>query len=489
MSPEIWLSRFSDEVVETHCAWIFLKGDLAWKVKRPVNLGYLDFSTLQKRRWAIERELEFNRDSAPQIYRTVRRITKSDKGLAFDGPGETVEYALEMRRFDRGAVLDACPEKVDGPLAEALGRTVARLHAAAPLKPEGGGAGALGYTVCSNSEHLRSFSELLGPSDVERLITATDGALAAAAPLLEQRRTQGFARRCHGDLHLGNILLEDGVPVLFDCIEFNDRLCEIDVLYDLAFLLMDLDFRGRRDAANRVLSAYLDEAARTFPESLWDGLAALPLMLSVRAAVRCHVRAQSGDTDQARAYIATALRHLEPRPPVLCAVGGVSGSGKSTFARQLAPYVGRCPGAVLLRTDEIRKRLWGVGPLERLPQEAYGSDMTKRVYRRLFEEAEACLKAGQAVVLDGVFMRAAERDKAMALAARCGVPFAGAWLQAAPEVLRARVAARTKDASDADLRVLAMQLEQDPGELSWTRIDAEGDFAASALALASSLSN
>lgn len=489
MSPEIWLSRFSDEVIETHCAWIFLKGDLAWKVKRPVGLGYLDFSTLEKRRWALEREFQFNRESAPQIYRTVRRISKSDKGFAFDGPGETVEYALEMRRFDRAAVLDARPQMVDGPLAEALGRTAARLHAAAPVKPGGGGAEALGYTVCSNSEHLRALAERLGEGDVERLITETDRALAAAKPLLEQRRAEGFARRCHGDLHLGNILLEDGAPVLFDCIEFNDRLSEIDVLYDLAFLLMDLDFRGRREAANRVLCAYLDEAARTFPRSLWDGLAALPLMLSVRAAVRCHVRAHAGDDDQARAYLAAALQHLDPPPPALCAVGGLSGSGKSTFARALAPLVGRSPGAVVLRTDEIRKRLWGAAPLERLPKAAYGSGITRRVYRRMLEEAEACLKAGQAVVLDGVFMRAAERDRAEALARRCGVPFAGAWLHAAPDVLKARVAARTNDASDADPRVLAMQLDQEPGEFSWTRIDAEGDFAGAALALASSLSD
>ena len=172
---------------------------------------------------------------------------------------------------------------------------------------------------------------------------------------------------------------------------------------------------------------------------------------------------------------------------MLCAVGGVSGSGKSTFARALAPLLGRSPGAVVLRTDEIRKRLFGAGPLERLPREAYDSRVTRRVYRLLFEEAHACLRAGQAVVLDAVFMRPAERDCAANLAERCGVPFAGAWLQAPPEVLGARVAARRGDASDADLRVLAAQLSQDPGEIGWSRIDAQGDFTASAQALASGL--
>ena len=466
-----------------------MSNGLAWKLKRPVDLGYLDFTTLERRRWAIERELAFNRSAAPDIYRTVRRITRTGKGFEFDGPGEIVDYALEMRRFDRGAVLDACPDKVDGVLAEALGRTVARLHGSAPVKPDGGGAGGLGYTVASNAEHLRTLAARLGEEDVGRLIAATDAALAAVAPLLEARRAQGFARRCHGDLHLGNILLEKGAPVLFDCIEFNDRLSEIDVLYDLAFLLMDLDFRGRRDAANRVLSAWLDEAARTFPESIWSGLAALPLMLSVRAAVRCHVRAQAGDDAQARAYLAAALAHLSPAPPVLCGVGGLSGSGKSTFARVLAPRLGACPGAVVLRSDEIRKRLCGFGPLDRLPPETYEAGVTERVYGRLFDEAELCLRAGQAVVLDAVFMKAAERDKAAALAGRCTVPFAGVWLEAPDEVLRARVAGRKGDASDADVAVLAMQLAQDPGELSWARIDAQGDFAAAAQALASRLAD
>jgi len=485
----MWLSGVSDQVIETHCARIFLSNGLAWKLKRPVDLGYLDFTTLEQRRWALERELAFNRATAPDIYRTVRRITRTDKGFEFDGPGEVVDYALEMRRFDREAVLDACPEKVDGVLGEALGRVVARLHASAPVKPDGGGAGALRYTVVSNAEHLSALAPRLGEADVERLIAATEAALQAAAPLLEERRAQGFARRCHGDLHLGNILLENGAPVPFDCIEFNDRLSEIDVLYDLAFLLMDLDFRGRRDAANRVLSAWLDAAARAFPESLWSGLAALPLMLSVRAAVRCHVHAQAGDDAQARAYLAAALAHLSPAPPVLCAIGGLSGSGKSTFARLIAPRLGACPGAAVLRSDEIRKRLWNVGPLDRLPPEAYDNHVTERVYGRLLEEAELCLRAGQAVVLDAVFLKAAERDKVAALADRCGVPFAGAWLEAPDEVLRRRVSARTGDASDADVEVLAMQLGQDPGALSWMRIDAQGDFAPAAQALASRLND
>ena len=470
--------------MRTHCAWVYLRGDTAWKVKRPVDLGYLDFTTLENRRWALERELAFYAPAAPDIYRGVRRITRTVAGFAFDGAGETVEYALEMRRFDETAVLDVAPDSLDGVVAEALGRTVARLHAGAPLS-QGGGSEGLGYTVASNAEHLRALESRLGADAVKRLIEATAGAFAEAAPLLDERKAQGFSRRCHGDLHLGNILLENGRPVLFDCIEFNDKLSEIDVLYDLAFLLMDLDFRDRRDAAVRVLSAWLDEAQRGLPSGLHEGLSLLPLMLSVRAAVRCHVRAHAGDDEGARAYLAAALRHLTPGPTVLAAVGGYSGSGKSTFARALAPLLGPAPGAVILRSDEIRKRLWGVAPTERLPREAYAGKIGKRVYRRLFEEAELCLRAGRAVVLDAVFMKGAERDKAAAIAG--GVPFEGVWLQASPETLRARVGGRRNDASDADLRVLEMQLRQDPGELGWRRLDAEADFGDTAAALASRL--
>lgn len=482
MTVESWLSRDAERVVETHCARVFLAGATAWKVKRPVDLGYLDFTTLEKRRWALERELAFNRSSAPDIYRAVRRITCTSGGYEFDGPGEVAEYALEMRRFDEGAVLDVTPEALSGEVAEALGRTVARLHAGAPMG-SGGGSEALAYTIGSNAGHLRALAPRLGAADVERLIGATDAAFEQAAPLLDARRGQGFSRRCHGDLHLGNILLENGAPVLFDCIEFNDRLSEIDVLYDLAFLLMDLDFRGRRDAAVRVLSAYLDEAQRDFPAGVHESLSMLPLMLSVRAAVRCHVRAHAGDDGGARAYLAAALAHLDPPRPVLVAVGGYSGSGKSTFARAVAPLLGASPGAVVLRSDEIRKRLWGVAPTERLPPEAYAGKVGKHVYRRLFEEAELCLKAGRAVVLDAVFMKAAERDRA----AVCDAPFEGVWLDAPPELLRGRIADRVNDASDADLRVLAMQLRQEPGELGWPRLDAAGDFGDMAGALASRL--
>ncbi|MFI4933770.1 MAG: AAA family ATPase [Caulobacterales bacterium] len=466
-----WLRGQADQEIETSCARVFLLKDRALKVKKPVDFGFLDFTTLAKRRWALERELAFNRATAPDIYRGLRSITRTGAEYAFDGPGEIVDYALEMRRFDPAAVLSECPDRVDGTLAEALGRTIARFHAAADVRPQGGGVKALGYTIRTNAEHLMALKDRLGADAVARVVAATDAALAQATPLLEARRAEGFARRCHGDLHLGNILLEGGQPRLFDCIEFNDLLSEIDVLYDVAFLIMDLSFRGRADAANRAFNAYLDEAARSFPASLWEGLAALPLMLSARASVRAHVTANQGEDAEARAYLAAAEQHLAPPPARLIAIGGVSGTGKTPRARLAAPRLSAAPGAVILRTDEIRKRLAGVGPLDRLPPEAYDAAMGERVYGEMQAIARRTLAAGRSTVLDAVFLRAEERRGAEALADELGAPFEGVWLQGSPELLRARLAARTGDASDADARVLAEQLDRDPGPIDWRFAD------------------
>ena len=392
-----WLKAQSDRTIETACARIFLAGDVAWKVKRNAGLGYVDFRSLERRKWALDRELAFNKAAAPDIYRAVRAITRGPGGgLAWEGAGETAEYLLEMRRFDDRAVLSNDPSVIDGEMADMLGRTIARLHAAAPLRPQGGYS-ALDFTASSNARLFAELTDRLDPARVDELVARSAAELARQRPLLEARRDAGFARRCHGDLHLANILVEDGRPVLFDCIEFNDILSDLDVQYDLAFLLMDLDFRGRRDAGVRVLSAYLDEAARSFPPSLWDGVAALPLMLSVRAGVRTHVTAHGGEVETARAYLEAAIAHLSPPAPVLAAVGGFSGTGKSTYARAVAPGLGPAPGAVVLRTDEVRKRLAGAGHVDRLSRDIYTPEFYDRVYDTALDNARALLKAGHAV--------------------------------------------------------------------------------------------
>jgi len=478
LAPDIeaWLRAGADrpgpceKVIETSISWVYLFADRALKLKKPVDLGFLDFTTPNKRRWAAERELAFNRATAPEIYRAVHAITRDGEGrLAMDGDADAVEWALEMRRFDETAMLSDRLAAVDGTFAEDLGRTIARYHLQAPPGVVGGGARGLRFVLDSNAHLLRGETAQLGADEVERLLAATESAFERVAPLLDRRHVAGFVRCCHGDLHLGNILLEGGAPVLFDCIEFNDALREIDVLYDIAFLLMDLSFRDAPEAANRVLNGWLDEAARGFAPSLWEGLATLPLFQAVRATVRAHVNALEGALDEARRYRAAAERHLSPSPPVLLAVGGLSGSGKTTLARALAPDLGGPPGAVVLRSDEIRKRLWRRAPTERLPPEAYERAAGEAVYKALYETARTCLAAGCAVIADAVFLQPAERCGIEAVAREAGADFRGVWLDAPPDTLRRRIAGRRDDASDADERVLGLQLALDPGPIDWLR--------------------
>jgi hypothetical protein len=274
------------------------------------------------------------------------------------------------------------------------------------------------------------------------------------------RRREGFARECHGDLHLGNILLEDGAPILFDCIEFNDRLSRIDVLYDAAFPVMDLAVRGRAGPANRLLNAWLDQATGGFPASEWDGLAALPLFLSIRAAIRAHVTAATGEAEMAGLYLAAAQAALEPTAPSLFAVGGLSGSGKSHFARRLAPLVPASPGAVVLRSDEIRRRTGG----------RHDAEADARVYDEMFDLAARVLGAGRSAILDATFLDPAMRARADRMGAR------GLWLEGDPALLRQRLAARRGDASEADGAVLDLQLGRDVGEITWQKLPAAGDF-------------
>ncbi len=461
-----WLRARADRVIETHIAQVFLVGEQAYKLKKAVDLGFLDFSTRDKRAWAIQRELDFNRRTAPDIYLAVEQVVRRPDGqLAFGGPGQPLESVLRMRRFDPDAVLSNAPERVRGDFAEALGRQVAGLHARADIRQ--GGAGALDYVIQSNAAHLRDLAPVLGPDRVEALIHATHAEFDRRRGMLDARGAAGQMRRCHGDLHLGNILEEGGRAVPFDCIEFNDILSEIDVLYDLAFLLMDLTFRGQHGGASRVLNGYLDEAARSFGEEALHGLGLLPLFLSVRAAVRAHVNGHAGDREAARAYVEAAIRHLTWPAPSLHAFGGLSGSGKSTAARALAPTLGAPPGAVILRTDEIRKRLWSVGPRETLPKDAYAEGQSERVYGRMLHEARLVLEAGRCVILDAVFLKPEERAAAEAVAIAAGVAFTGLWLDVPPEVMATRLTARTGDASDADAKVLEQQLLRDPGEMTW----------------------
>ena len=479
-----WLAGQSDQTIETSCARVFLAGDSAWKIKRPVDLGYLDFSSVAKRERALRRELEFNRRWTADIYRRVRRVTRSSAGFAFDGTEEPVEWVLEMRRFDPDAVLAHRLDGFDDDQSEALGRQVAHDHARAAALPDDGSFGAYGYTVEANATALpAAFGKRHRPA-ITRLVEATTQGLELLRPLLRERAAEGFFRACHGDLHLGNILVENGRLIPFDCIEFSDVLARMDIFYDMAFPAMDLVVRSRPAAANRLLNGYLDEAARHFPGTLWRGLAALAQFLAVRASVRAHVNASNGDAAKALAYLSAAEGFLAPATPRLFAVGGLSGAGKSVLARAVAPLAGDSPGAIVLRSDEIRKRQAGVAPTERLPPTAYSPAVDAKVADEMLDLAADILKAGRSVVLDATFLSATTRARVGSLARDLAVPFSPVWLEGETPLLRRRLLTRRNDASDADAGVLERQLAVDASDVAWPRLPAERDPLVTARQLA-----
>jgi aminoglycoside phosphotransferase family enzyme len=464
--------------IDTHAASVFLAGERALKIKRAVCFPFLDYSTLAKRKSACEAEIAVNRPFAPAIYRGVVAITReSDGSLAIGGAGDAVEWAVKMRRFDESMTLDRLAERgeIDERLADALARAVAKAHAAAPRGS--GFAAELADIIAQNEAELAARPDLFAPAQVKALGAATQAAYERLRPLLEARERAGRVARCHGDLHLGNIVLLDGGPTLFDAIEFDPRIATGDVFYDLAFLLMDLIERGLRPAANVVLNRYLAE--RRLSDDL-DALAALPLFLSVRAAIRAKVtaaRAQHSEdraaTEQsARDYFALARNLLAPAPPQLLAVGGLSGTGKSLLARALAPDIPPAPGALVLRSDVERKALFGLRESERLPQAAYAHAVTERVYAAIADKARRIVAAGHSAIADAVFADPAERA---AIARAAGnAAFHGLFLTADLSVRLARVGGRSSDASDADAAVARAQEQYELGALDWMKVDASG---------------
>jgi aminoglycoside phosphotransferase family enzyme/predicted kinase len=470
--------------VDTHAAAVFLAGDSAFKVKRAVRFPFLDYSTLEKRKQACEAELAINRPFAPDIYRRVLAITReTDGSLALGGTGTPVEWAVEMRRFDEEALLDrlAAAGKIDAALADALGRTVAATHQRMrPVEPQAWIDALADYI----EEHVAAFgnaADVFPLAAFDMLALRSRQEYLRIRPLLQERGRRGFIRHIHGDLHLGNIVLRDGRPVLFDAIEFSPLIASGDLLYDLAFLLMDLTERGLQSAANIVLNRYLIETNRV--EDL-DALAELPFFLSIRAAIRAKVTAarlkQSG-TDakdaiakSARQYFDVACRYINPAPPMLLAVGGLSGTGKSVLARALAPELAPAPGAVLLRSDVERKLMLGENDETKLPPSAYAPEVTARVYATIADKARRALAAGHSAVVDAVFARPQERAIMAQSAQALGVPFRGLFLLADLDTRLARVGARHRDASDADAAVARGQESYDLGDLDWARIDASG---------------
>ena len=471
------------ERIDTHASIVFLAGERAWKLKRAVRYDYLDYSTADRRRAMCDAEVRVNRRTAPSLYRGVMAVTRqADGSLSLGGDGSPVDWLVEMVRFDQGHLFDRLAEagvlalKLMNPLAQ----TIARFHAHADVSPGRGGWDAMRRIIDGNATGFAD--EAAGILDQRTCQNLTDRArfgLDRVGDLLDDRRDNGFVRHCHGDLHLRNILLWEGRPTLFDAIEFNDDIASVDVLYDLAFLLMDLWRLGLPHHANVLWNGYLAETVDL------EGLPLMPLFMSCRAAVMAKTTATAArlERDQSRRlvleaaandYLHFANRLLDPPSPRLVALGGFSGAGKSTLAMLLASSLGAPPGAVVVRSDAIRKRLCKVNPTDRLGPEGYTDEVSQRVYATLFANADTVVRSGSAALADAVFTKPADRDAIEHIAAAAGVPFTGVWLEAPESVLIHRAAGRGPDVSDAGAAVIHQQRTYPLGLLRWHHLDASG---------------
>ena len=459
-------------LIETHISWVLLNGQHAYKIKKPVALGFLDFTTLAARKHYCEEELRLNRRLAPDLYLDVVPITGDPGAPSLGGTGPPFEYAVRMREFPQDALLSRVLERgaLSAAQIDALAAQVAVFHGrvatATEDTPYGVPADILHYAV-QNFVQIRRLVVL--PRDLEALSSLeawTRQAYGLVRSTLAARRRDGFVRECHGDLHAGNIALLDGRLTIFDALEFDAELRWIDTMSEAAFVTMDLADRGRPDFAHRFVNAYVEATGDH------GGLAVLRFYLVYRAMIRAKVAclraAQLGENvpdkrllAQFRGYVDLARRHASPSAGAMVLMHGVAGSGKSTLAQILVERL----GAIRVRSDVERKRMRGLAPAARsgsaLGAALYGDDVTENTYARVADLVKGVAAAGYVAIADATFLRQAQRKQFRALAAGLGVPFVIVDCSASEAVLRARVAARAQrgtDASEADVRVLEQQL-------------------------------
>jgi aminoglycoside phosphotransferase family enzyme/predicted kinase len=462
------------DLLETHISWVLLSGDFAYKLKKPVDLGFVDFTTLEQRRFCCNEELRLNGRLAPDIYLDVVPIAGSVDAPELGGSGEPIEFAVRMKRFpqeallahvlERGALL---PSHVDD-----LARIVADFHASSDRAPEAsrfGNEEHVQQPVRVSFEQLaRSLAQTESLHQVDRLRAWSESEFARRRDDFRQRKQCGAIRECHGDMHLGNMVLIDDRVTIFDCIEFNPDLRWIDVISEAAFVTMDLESRGRRDFAGRFLNGYLERTGD------YGGLVVHAYYAAYRALVRAKVaclRAAQGGiaaaqqrelADESRSYLGLAETYSRPRHPYLAITHGVSGTGKTWGTQILVDET----AAIRVRSDVERKRLFGFDPEQRSDpariDDVYSPQTTRRTYDRVKACAHAALRAGVSVVVDAACLKRWQRELFRDLAAERSVPFRILDFRASEATLRERVQRRQergRDASEADLAVLEQQLE------------------------------
>ncbi|WP_347339462.1 AAA family ATPase [Planktothrix sp. FACHB-1355] len=468
LQPEFYPHPVTEPIklIQTHVSYVLLTGDYAYKLKKPVNFGFLNFSTLELRQHFCNEEFRMNKRGAPEIYLEVLPITEAGDRFQLGGAGEAVEYTLKMRQFPQDTLFLSLFEA--GKLAEEtmadLGRIVADFHAQTPTNEYIRTFGEVDRIRQAIDENYDQTAKYIGgpqtQSQYEETKHFTDTFFASRLELFASRIQNNFIRECHGDLHLRNICLWNDKILLFDCIEFNEPFRFVDVMYDVAFAVMDLEARQRPDFGNAFLNTYVEETGD------WEGLQVLPLYLSRQAYVRAKVTSFLLDdpgipTDEkekaletASHYYKMAWEYTKPRQGKLILTSGVSGSGKSTVARQLARKI----GAIHLRSDAVRKHLAGVPLRDRGGDELYTSEMTHKTYGRLLELGIMLASQGFTVILDAKYDRVALRKEAIERAQAHNLPLQILYCTAPEEVLRDRLSSRTGDVSDATANLLSSQL-------------------------------
>lgn len=460
------------ERLETHISWVLLAGEYAYKIKKPVDLGFLDFRTLEQRRICCETELRLNRRLAPQLYLAVVPVGGTADAPVIGGAGVPIEYAVKMKRFDQ-SLLASRQLQQDGlspGVIERFARRIADFHADTAVASADDAYGLPGAIESQAVDNFRQI-EGMGTGGVAvrtlaSLRSWSAATLSALAPVLARRKAAGRVRECHGDLHLGNVVLDQGELIAFDCIEFSAELRWIDVISEVAFFAMDIVDRGREDLAWRFVNSYLEASGD------YEGVRVLRYYMVYRALVRAKVHGlrarQTGNAPErsrlmaaCHGYIALAGRFADQIRPAVIAMHGFSGSGKSAVSSALLASL----PAVRIRSDVERKRLHGMKPTDRdeaaMGAGIYGDGVTADVYERLNMLGSAILESGYSLVLDATFLQRSQRDGARRLAAAYGAPFLLADCVAPSAVLFDRVAARARDgtdASDAGVAVLRGQL-------------------------------
>ncbi len=452
-------------LMQTHVSYVLLTGSYAYKVKKPVNFGFLDYSTLAKRQHFCEEELRLNQRVAAAIYLAVLPIAATAEGYVLGQTDTVVEYVVQMRQFPQTALLSQQFEH--GDLTEErlrdLATAIARFHQTAETNDYIRAFGTVDRVRESIDENYEQTEAFIGGPQTQQQFDATkaytDHFFATRGDLLQQRMDQGKIRACHGDLHLNNICDWEGQLYLFDCIEFNEPFRFVDVMFDVAYIIMDLTVQGRTDLAALFLSHYVEQTGD------WEGLQVLPLYVSRQAYVRAKVTsflladpaitatAKQEATAKAAKYYTLAWQFGQPQAGHLWVLAGLSGSGKSTVARELC----RQAGAIYIRSDAVRKHLAGIPVEQRGDDGLYTPAMSRQTYQRLIQLGGTLASQGYTIVLDAKFDRAAMRQAAIAKAAACEVSLTILHCQAPLAVLQERVQQRQGDIADATVAVLAEQ--------------------------------